>query len=347
MQYYEELFINKIHGDLIKCVNLSNKNSLSFSIILSYDCNYFCNYCIHKLNNMAYTIMLYNKDPNHKRKISNNILDLNFKTFDYKFDLDSLDYFKEIINNLKCDNISVNILGGEPTLYRNIEELIIKLDAIDKLNNINLVTNGSKSIIYYNDLIRLSNKIKFNISYHSEFADNEHFLDLINMFDKNNIKDYSIHILLYDKYYNKIVEFLTMLNDNTKLNNVYLAKLCGVEYGDNNIFYNLLNNKTNNIITEPDYLLTFQDGYEIKIKEYQLLYLTCKNNYFFNNMKCDINKNFWNINNNKIKCLCSDDLIFDIIDTQKFIDYYNSNDYIICNGKCIDDCFVKNTKWSN
>lgn len=335
----EDLFINKIHGDLIKCELLNDNKYSLFSFVLNCNCNYTCSYCINNSDSaIKIFYKLYNKINKRKIIIKNH-------DFKYEFNINYLKYFEEIINNINCNGVIVNLLGGEPTLYCNLEELITKFNIIDKIKYIIITTNGSRSINYFNNLLSLSNKLQFDISYHPEFADDEHFIDLINMFDENNFTNYAINILLYDEYYNKIMNFIDIINDMNKKSKIYLTKLCGVKYESDNLFYNLLNNKTSESIYQNLFSLTFQNNYNIQLSESDLLNLINNNLLDFKYMKCNINRNFWTINNDKLLCPCFENTWFNLYNYKEFIKYYNSNEYIICNSRCDMNCTIMNTKW--
>jgi MoaA/NifB/PqqE/SkfB family radical SAM enzyme len=144
----------------------SNQSLLNVSWNLGTFCNYNCSYCW----------------PN---------------THSTKYDFKSLSVYQLTLANLidtaiefNFEKIHINILGGELTAYKHFIEFIKYINSFDKIKiKINLVTNLSPSIKYWNEFIEHTKNIEMSItaSYHIEFADLDSFLEKIEFIKSKNI----------------------------------------------------------------------------------------------------------------------------------------------------------------
>lgn len=110
---YEDLFINKIYGNLLSHQRVNDDNLLKINISITNDCNQQCYYC-------------NNYDINYN---SNDIINI---------DLDYLKYSLDLFNKNGINNLYIEISGGEPGLISNINELIKTLCS---LKNVYTKTN--------------------------------------------------------------------------------------------------------------------------------------------------------------------------------------------------------------
>lgn len=323
MYTYKELFIDKIYGELIESrKNNDHPEILKISINLTDYCNYNCNYCI--------------------ADVPNKINKQNIKKEYIKF---FFDYIKrKHISDIK---FRVNLLGGEPTLYKDIDFVIDSILYNYPDTILKLVTNGSASIDYYEKMINKYN-IRLNISYHPEFADDEHFIDILQMLNKNSYNNYEILILLDYDYYDKIISFVNKLNNYEYNIGVNYIVLAGIDYNNTkfSIFNDLISSK-NNIYGLELYRLTFEKKV-INLSYKDISSFNSNNINIFKGMKCYINH--WTIYNNKIKLLCSKSE-YKLLpnDINKFLQEYNDNkNGIICDiNKCDCDCLIGPHKIKN
>lgn len=194
----------------------------NFVININNICNFKCKYCI---NNISTILPHYN----------------------YSISLDIIKLIVYCINNYLYEyNITIELLGGEPLLHKNLNNIIIELLQIKKLNIIHIFTNNTLPL----NKININNKIVYNISYHYEELNRSidlynQFLANINYLNNNNIK-YLLSILsknYEDKYaieiYNK---FKKIINNQCQIELQYLINT-PTYHNDNvvqykNIFYN-------------------------------------------------------------------------------------------------------------
>ena len=112
-----------------------------------------------------------------------------------------LDSWKNVIKTLTLKTIKnpymVELLGGEPTLHPNIEEIIQQLNAHDGCVRIDLITNLEKNVKFYKQLQQ--SKLYINPSYHPEFS-GSNFVDKVielnnthNIICNNNLHDNSTY----------------------------------------------------------------------------------------------------------------------------------------------------------
>ncbi len=131
---------------------------LQVTINPTYRCNYNCSYC-----GGAPTFSAF---PHHQSY--------------------PVDYWKRIIDsleNLGKDSYEIELCGGEPTLYGQLEELAKYLDFRlgDRLSDVNLITNGSALESVYARLTDSLTRVRLSmlITYHHEFADFDRLVGLI------------------------------------------------------------------------------------------------------------------------------------------------------------------------
>ena len=134
---------------------------------LTDDCNYDCSYCIRKTM----------KDREHQQ--------LNNYEVDNALCLLILPQVARIINEMP-GWVKLDLIGGECSLLdlHTILKLLFKKCG-DKLKRINLTTNMSMSVDYYNDLAQLcyeyGSEIGITCSWHSEYVSLEKFIEKFSM----------------------------------------------------------------------------------------------------------------------------------------------------------------------
>lgn len=320
MYTYKELFVDKIFGELISHKIINYDELLKISIMLTNRCNYSCNYCISNI-------------PNTKDK------------YDIKKEYLNL-FFKHLKKSKFDKKFRVNFLGGEPTLYKDIYYVI---DSI--LNNysetiLKILTNGSASVDYYNSLTNKYN-IKLDISYHPQYANDQHFIDIIKMMKEKNNNNYLIDILLVYEYYDKIEAFVNRLNTEIDNCNIFYVLLANVDYV--NTKYNIFNKfiYSNSNLNSERYILTFEKK-ELILSLCDVSSFNSNGRNIFKGMQCDIYNNQWNIINNCITTICSNNKPYILLPNgiNKFIDDYNkySNGITCIKDYCNCDCMINTYK---
>ena len=101
-------------------------------------CNYSCIYC-------------YNRMPRTLNKLN----------------LTKLLNFIKSLHAQTQREISIELIGGEPTLHPDLYQFCKDVSFLDYVNNILIFSNFSKDIDFYHSILSLSNKIMFDLSYHS------------------------------------------------------------------------------------------------------------------------------------------------------------------------------------
>ena len=134
---------------------------------------------------------------------------------------------------LKIDKKFYNfiIFGGEPTFYPNLNELIDYIYSFDdKKITIQLVTNASKNLDYFKNLISGIKKEFFNliVSIHIEYANMEHIKQVAKLFYENNLRivlRLMIIPQLKEKAYKYFDELIKLRKDF-----YFDLELCAVQY---------------------------------------------------------------------------------------------------------------------
>jgi len=155
-------------------------NSLFVEIDLGYICNYRCSYC---------------NTTNHS---GNKWLELNV--------------VKHFIDSVKPDVVS--LVGGEPTFYPHIKEILQYLKEKNMLTM--LITNNSVPLKWWKDNIHLIDKVV--ASYHIEFADFEKFKENIIF-----IKDYSYVTINFSMVYGRFDECWNLIQQLKEINNLFIT----------------------------------------------------------------------------------------------------------------------------
>lgn len=138
---------------------------LTVDWILTTKCNYRCSYCF-----------FYGKG----------------KTTPPQLPFSTLDQFKAAIDNIVSLNrpwYNFTLSGGEPTIHPHLIDLIYLLHEKlgERLNNINIISNGSRNENVYKKLAEISKSISLNlhISIHTDHVDMAHILELIENLSNN------------------------------------------------------------------------------------------------------------------------------------------------------------------
>ena len=132
---------------------------LALDWILTKRCNYRCSYCFH-----------YGKG----------------KTTPPQRSFSTLEQLKTAVNNIVSLNrpwYKVVLSGGEPTIHPHVFDLISLLhqELGERLNEVVLITNGSRNQDLYEELADISKTVYINmgISIHTDHVDMNHILELI------------------------------------------------------------------------------------------------------------------------------------------------------------------------
>jgi len=159
------------------------------SWFLNNKCNYNCVYCCHQKRNEDINI----QDVNIKYvdTICRNLLSLNIDTFDFE------------------------LIGGEPTLYKDLKELVDKIDYNfkERLKYISIVTNGFRPKEYWLDFKKYK-KLEVIISLHLDYFSPKYY-ETVDYLLNNNF-NVELHIMYQpDKreLIKKIIEFAELRKD--------------------------------------------------------------------------------------------------------------------------------------
>ena len=142
--------------------NITSITPISKNFKISWDielaCNYDCSYCF----------------PNRHTYVQSEKLSLKTAT-------ELKEYWKILYNAIvEVDpfrKIEVRLGGGEPTLNKNLIELIQNIQGYENVINIGVATNGSASTSFYLQLI--PHLTSLSISLHSEFFNEKRLFNTI------------------------------------------------------------------------------------------------------------------------------------------------------------------------
>lgn len=176
-----------------QCVKVGNKHYLRenwFSVnwLLGRYCNYNCSYCWP----YAHTRKKDHRDINTIKRIIDSIF--------------------EQARERGFDRFSFSFSGGEPTLHPNFID-IVKHIKTEKISKINLTSNCSRSISWYEKLIPYLNDFSVTASFHHEFANKEEFLKKIKFLKEHGARA-QINIVLLNENFDLQVENAKYFYDN-------------------------------------------------------------------------------------------------------------------------------------
>lgn len=159
-------------------------NTVVIDWLINNICNYKCSYCIPELN------------------AGSNIETPSEEIFKYFSKLEA--YFD---GNDKILTIS----GGEPTLYKHFTQLINSICTNFKNWYVEILTNGSRTLAWWEKFAQenTSKNLRVNISFHPEFADADHLVNVCKIL--HNKIDTSVQLLYLPEHKDKCNEFYTKL----------------------------------------------------------------------------------------------------------------------------------------
>jgi len=146
------------------------KADLLIDYMLTFKCNYDCSYCIsHDIEHPMITTSA--------EEISN-----------------ALNYVSDLYNK---NSVMLNILGGEPLLYKKFFSI---LDRLNDNITCKIITNLSVSLDYIKkNFTTLNNRLKIRASYHAEYADPDMFIEKILYLHSLKYNINSLVAVHYDK----------------------------------------------------------------------------------------------------------------------------------------------------
>lgn len=160
-------------------------------------CNYSCTYC----------------DPH-----------INGGTFPWPTADVAFDFVKRCTDHYKAmnKNIMWNLLGGEPTVWKEFTAFFNRVKEYDPECRIRVLTNGSRTVNWWNKTAPFLDDII--ISYHPESADIKHICDVSATLRDNNVF-HTIQVCLYPPYLEQCYEAAEYFYNNSKCNSVIIKSL--------------------------------------------------------------------------------------------------------------------------
>lgn len=252
---------------------------------------------------------------------------------------------KHYRENSVINDIEINFLGGEPTLWKHLGSVAKFIKSQVKCR-ICILTNGSRTLRWWEEYADYFDHI--GVSVHHEKADINHIIDLSNILYNKKISFYTAVLMDY-KNWDKCVELVDTLSQ-TKKKWTVLAKpihINGVSYYDSEQLEYLKEQVKRN----PS-LISFIRNYNTPRKKYKVtkengeVFSTKNPNYFSMNMlnhyegwECNLGINYLFIDRTgMVSGTCKQklynlDYYFNINDND-FIEKYNPNiTSVICEQK--------------
>lgn len=258
--------IKQIYNDNSKWLHCPN-----FQFYLTDACQLNCEYCFRKEKRASDHSFNLKIDKKHIKKLCNELKKINFI----------------------C---SFTLIGGEPTLILNFEEICNNILEANEKIYIKIYTNLEASYNFFNKLKFIdNNRVIFNISYHNLLNESmdikKNRFDKFSLINEKNYYDVSIAQLLldndkfHDKFHNNL-KYWDEYNLRKKLNIRYLfnnQKNCIYQYKNKNII-----NIIQNIESYDTFIYKYFINNDYYLNEWELINsglnnfygYKCKNNSF-------------------------------------------------------------------
>jgi MoaA/NifB/PqqE/SkfB family radical SAM enzyme len=123
--------------------------------------------------------------------------------------------FIHLLNYYKSQGktkFELNLLGGEPTLWPDLEKFITALRK-DRDISITVTTNGSRTLRWWDKHAELFDKILF--SYHPSFANNEHYIQVLDLVYEKGVPCNAL-IMMDPKNWDKSLEMVQQCKEQSK-----------------------------------------------------------------------------------------------------------------------------------
>ena len=169
--------INDIPEDYDQFVPQTDKNFLFIDWDLGNTCNFSCTYCDPSIHNGSVPWLDINKADYLIEEIRDNYQNKDFRLY--------------------------NLLGGEPTAYPKLPQLIKKIKSIDPDTVIRIHTNGSRTPRYWKENCQYMDEVL--ISAHPEFINVETTCKNINILIENNV-DVSVMVAMSVNSWDKCLD---------------------------------------------------------------------------------------------------------------------------------------------
>ena len=172
-------------------VDEKRNNALWIDWTLGNSCNFSCSYCPDNLHDGTANWVSLEDCETFVRKTITHYSQINKNYFIFQ------------------------IMGGEPTAWRDLKKFHILVKEIAAENNvtaiIEILTNGSRTMRWWRSNYQLFDTIK--ITHHSEFADPYHTKELAEFLDTNNIVC-AVQVPMIPDLWDTCVEHIKILSDS-------------------------------------------------------------------------------------------------------------------------------------
>ena len=164
-------------------------STLYFSWFLTSWCNYSCTYC-------------------SVARVLDDKLDKKTSYSSHELVLRKLSLVK--------DPFVIELLGGEPSIHKDILKILRLLNGIDKCKRVEFITNLSRSYEFYAELAKEEyNKIELTASYHFEYYDSKFTDKLLKLSKLSTITlSVSVNLPTDPKYWDDTKELIDFLEEN-------------------------------------------------------------------------------------------------------------------------------------
>lgn len=208
-------------------------------------CNYTCSYCLVRYSN--YVEKKFPED---------------YKAF--------MGFIKKIMNKYPNKKILISLFGGEPTLWKHFHSFIQETKKYDNIM-LRVVTNGSKSVEWWKKIINDIHHLI--ISYHTEYSDPKHLIDVISLASQNKKIQSQINYMLKPENFFENVKIAKKISEEAKcfillkllrkqlspelfdytqeqLDYLENNRVIGQQYFNHNLEYRLFSTRKDNTIKE-------------------------------------------------------------------------------------------------
>lgn len=132
-----------------------------------------------------------------------------------------------------CDHYSgylgreviIQYTGGEPTVYPKFKNLIAYAKERGLMQS--MISNGSRTLRFWKEIIPYFDKV--HLSYHAEFADPDHFIEVAKIVEQNT--DLHVNMLMIPDRFDELITVANRIRDAAPNSNIQLKPL-QIGFGD-------------------------------------------------------------------------------------------------------------------
>ncbi|WP_375724540.1 radical SAM protein [Arcobacter sp. KX21116] len=207
--------------------------------VITYQCNFSCNYCFFRDNLAKNAYMFKNRGPKLPKNkfqkyafyVAKEMGIFNYADSFKNYKIEEWIKLFKTISETK-DELYLSFTGGEPlVLYKKLNKIILELSKMFKKLNIRIDTNGSVIPIFDDEIKKY---ISYNVSYHPSQIDVNQLLSNLKKIDDNG-KVLMVNRVVFNSDIESINQEIILFKDKGYFLNINPAHFSLKGYSEKNI----------------------------------------------------------------------------------------------------------------